>query len=328
MAHHGQQGCSEDFYKTIKFRACLWPTPTWVWNNDAGGGINTAHLKTFDTRRWMDEIGQSPSTTSAASKAFIVSTNQSNTTTYTTMKRRDFLRISLLGGVAATVLPIDLSAKGSGKSGFTLWQIPSQINTIGNSYVFLTDKGRVVVMDGGVKEEAMFLKGFLAALGNEVEAWFISHPHDDHMGALNAILENPGELKIKRIYHSRFSNALSRSEQGSHPSTEIFYAQLDALDPAVTEVIDLREPGLELKIDGMNLKILGVTNEEFAHTNPYNNSSMIIRVWDKAKSIVFLGDAGIECGDKVLNSAYRNDLDCDYLQVAHHGQQGLQRRFL
>ena len=243
------------------------------------------------------------------------------------MKRRDFLRISLLGGVAATLLPVDLSAKSSGKSGFTLWQIPSQINTIGNSYVFRTDKGRVVVMDGGVKDEAMFLKGFLAALGNEVEAWFISHPHDDHMGALNAILENPGELKIKRIYHSRFSNALSRSEQGSHPSTEIFYAQLDALDPAVTEVIDLREPGLELKIDGMNLKILGVTNEEFAHTNPYNNSSMIIRVWDKAKSIVFLGDAGIECGDKVLNSAYRNDLDCDYLQVAHHGQQGCSEDF-
>ena len=71
------------------------------------------------------------------------------------MKRRDFLRISLLGGATATLLPIDLSAKGTGKSGFTLWQIPSQINTIGNSYVFLTDKGRIVVMDGGVKEEAM-----------------------------------------------------------------------------------------------------------------------------------------------------------------------------
>ena len=182
------------------------------------------------------------------------------------MKRRDFLRISLLGGAAATLLPVDLSAKSSGKSGFTLWQIPSQINTIGNSYVFRTDKGRVVVMDGGVKDEAMFLKGFLAALGNEVEAWFLSHPHDDHMGALNAILENPGEVKIKKIYHSRFSNALSRSEQGSHPLTEIFYSRLDALDPAVTEVIDLKEPGLELKIDGLNLKILGVTNEEFAHT--------------------------------------------------------------
>ena len=43
------------------------------------------------------------------------------------MKRRDFLRISLLGGVAATVLPIDLSAKGSGKSGFTLGKFPRRL---------------------------------------------------------------------------------------------------------------------------------------------------------------------------------------------------------
>ena len=243
------------------------------------------------------------------------------------MKRRDFLRISLLGGAAATILPIDLSAKSSGKSGFTLWQIPSQVDTIGNSYVFKTDKGRLVVMDGGMNEEAPFLRGFLSALGCEVEAWFISHPHNDHMGALTEILKKPGDLKIKKIYHSRFSESLIDREEPYNIYAREFYTELDKLDPTVTEVIDLKEPGLELKIDGMNLKILGVTNEELAYTNPYNNSSMIIRVWDRAKSIVFLGDAGIECGDKVLNSAYRNDLDCDYLQMAHHGQQGCSEDF-
>ncbi|MFR4237359.1 MAG: hypothetical protein ACLT1W_14845 [Alistipes onderdonkii] len=34
--------------------------------------------------------------------------------------------------------------------------------------------------------------------------------------------------------------------------------------------------------------------------------------WDKDKSIVFLGDAGVECGDKVLNGPYHDDLNCDY----------------
>ena len=67
------------------------------------------------------------------------------------MKRRDFLRVTLVGGAAAAVAPLDLWGKGTGKSGFTLWQLPSQVDTIGNSFVFLTDKGRVVVMDGGMK---------------------------------------------------------------------------------------------------------------------------------------------------------------------------------
>ena len=57
MAHHGQNGCSEAFYRSIRFRACLWPTPTWVWNNDQGMGFNTGILKTCDTRLWMDRLG-------------------------------------------------------------------------------------------------------------------------------------------------------------------------------------------------------------------------------------------------------------------------------
>ena len=57
MAHHGQRGCSEQFYKSIKFRACLWPTATWLYNNDRGEGFNTAQFESVTTRRWMEEIG-------------------------------------------------------------------------------------------------------------------------------------------------------------------------------------------------------------------------------------------------------------------------------
>lgn len=57
MAHHGQAGVSEDFYKKAKFRACLWPTPTWVYNNDCGKGFNTHILQTITTRTWIDNLG-------------------------------------------------------------------------------------------------------------------------------------------------------------------------------------------------------------------------------------------------------------------------------
>ena len=46
LSHHGQNGVSMDFYKTIKFNACLWPTPTWVYDNDLGEGFNTHILTT------------------------------------------------------------------------------------------------------------------------------------------------------------------------------------------------------------------------------------------------------------------------------------------
>ena len=107
------------------------------------------------------------------------------------MNRRNFLQRLALSGAALVLASSPVKAANSARqqvkrlfkspSGFTLWQLPSQHNDIGNSYVLLTDKGRVVVMDGGQPREADYLRGFIEALGNEVEAWIISHPHPDHM---------------------------------------------------------------------------------------------------------------------------------------------------
>ncbi len=57
MAHHGQGGADRDLYEAVSPEICLWPTPDYLWNNDAGLGYNTHEWKTFETRAWMDEIG-------------------------------------------------------------------------------------------------------------------------------------------------------------------------------------------------------------------------------------------------------------------------------
>lgn len=209
------------------------------------------------------------------------------------------------------------------KSNFEVWQLPSQINTIGNSYVFMMNDGKVAVMDGGVKEEAPYLRGFLAALGNKVDVWFVSHPHDDHVGALAEILKDPKDLKIEKIYHSEFSPELYGAEPGSKEGVEKFY---ELLKKSGIQVVDIKTPGMVITLDQTSFKILGVKNEDLK-MNPYNNSSMVIRVWDNAKSMVFLGDCGSEESERLLKSPFRKELDCDYLQMAHHGQQGASKHF-
>ena len=56
MAHHGQNGVEKDVYEAIAPRACLWCTPKWLWENDAGKGYNTHFWKTIIVRSWMDEL--------------------------------------------------------------------------------------------------------------------------------------------------------------------------------------------------------------------------------------------------------------------------------
>ncbi len=83
-----------------------------------------------------------------------------------------------------------------------MWQLPSQINSILMSYVIRTVNGKIIVLDGGQSPETPYLKSFLDRFGGNVEAWFISHPHDDHCNALKEILLDPGDIKIKKIYAS------------------------------------------------------------------------------------------------------------------------------
>ena len=57
MAHHGQRGVSQEFYEYIRPKRCLWPTPEWLWENDAGGGFDTGPWQTVRTREWMEKLG-------------------------------------------------------------------------------------------------------------------------------------------------------------------------------------------------------------------------------------------------------------------------------
>lgn len=223
--------------------------------------------------------------------------------------------------IALAVLTFIISGCAEKKETFTLWQLPSQVNTIGNSYVIQSVNGKLIVMDGGTKDETEYLRGFISALGEEVDAWFISHPHGDHFGALSNILMEPEGVKINRIYHSK----VVREDGSMHGWTGRFYSLLDSVAVANSiDVIDCHR-GDEFEIDGINFKILSEKNPELLPN--INDQSMVIRMWDESKSFVFLGDLGEKGGRKLMESEYMEDVNCDYLQMAHHGQDGCDKEF-
>lgn len=57
LAHHGQNGVSQEFYQYIKPKTCLWASPEWLWNNDNGNGFDSGPWATLQTRKWMQELG-------------------------------------------------------------------------------------------------------------------------------------------------------------------------------------------------------------------------------------------------------------------------------
>lgn len=202
---------------------------------------------------------------------------------------------------------------------FTLWQLPSQIGSIGMSYVIRTDGGKIVVVDGGWVQESGYMRGFLAALGNSVHAWFISHPHDDHAGVLMDILQDPHDLKIDTLYQTSLDPGWYYTVEMDYISfSDSYYASVRESGIKSVEV----ELGMNITIDGVTFEVLGIRNPELTE-NAYNDQSMVVRVSDATKSVLFLGDLGFEGGKKLLAGEYSSRLKADYVQMAHHGQNGV-----
>ena len=251
------------------------------------------------------------------------------------MERRDFIKVS---GAAAAGLAVFGCAPKAGswsekekelfgdrkKGHFTMTQISSATDTIGNSYLFKTAGGKVIMVDGGFASDAENLRGKIKEAGGHVDLWFITHPHEDHMEASVTILKDPQGITVDKYIYSRVPDEYLDLEQGSAEHARSYYFTLDNTLEKV-DFINIHTPGQRFDIDGIGIMILGVANPEY-RTNPYNNQSVIIRFWDDTKSVVILGDAGVECGNKALQN-YKEYLDCDYMQMAHHGQNGCSEEF-
>ena len=82
-----------------------------------------------------------------------------------------------------------------------------ELYNIGNCFIIQLKNGHFIIEDGGAKQDAQYLIEYLEALVPEgekpvIEAWFVSHPHSDHCGALAAIGANA--QWAKRIYVEGF----------------------------------------------------------------------------------------------------------------------------
>lgn len=212
----------------------------------------------------------------------------------------------------------------SGNS-FVLWQLPNQTHSQIMSYVLRTVGGKVIVLDGGTTGDAAYLKGFLAAVGNDVEAWIITHAHDDHFGALSQLLDQGDAPRIQAIYGSLPTQEWVNAHGVGAADTKSYEQFLAALRKANKTILDLAL-GQEMVIDGVRFEVLGVHNPEIT-VNAINNSSLVLRVSDPVKSMLFTADLGVEGGRKLLNSPLAARLPSDYLQMAHHGQDGVEEAF-
>ena len=200
------------------------------------------------------------------------------------------------------------------------------------SFIITTESGRIIAIDGGHREDARYFVDYLKALtGAErpcIDAWFLTHSHKDHVSAFFEVVQNmSNEVEIGKVYYNfpsvQFFKRGLPPDYSALKTAEQFYSLL----PLFADKVCIVSSGDTYEIGEAKIEILYTTDPEIT-ANVTNNSSTVFRMTLGGKTALFLGDCGVEAGNKILAKYAGTDmLKCDVCQMAHHGQQGVSREF-
>ena len=194
-----------------------------------------------------------------------------------------------------------------------------------NSFIVTTEEGGLIMIDGGYAFDAEKLLANLREISGQsvphIDAWFLSHAHDDHISAfVQLIREHRNDFTFDRLYFNFPSfQYFDKYENWEAHTVAEFYEVL----PLFADRICIVSQDDVYTVRGATFEFL-YTFDPVYTGNAVNNSTSVFRMTLGGKTVMFLGDLGWDAGAKLL-SMHGEKLKSDIVQMAHHGQNGVER---
>lgn len=230
------------------------------------------------------------------------------------MKKKIKILVIVLVVLIITIATINFKKKNNN----TLIQLASQGTRQMMGYLLKTNTEKLIVIDGGTIDDAEQLIQQINENGNKVDAWFLTHAHDDHVGAFTQIVKNP-DIEIENIYVSVNNFEWYEKNEPERLDFTKSFLEILNLDSIKNKVVELTL-NQKIAIDDIQIEILGIKNPEFIE-NAGNEQSMVFTIDTGKTKLLILGDIGKKASEKLLETQ-KEKLKSDIVQMSHHGQQG------
>lgn len=199
--------------------------------------------------------------------------------------------------------------------------------------IITTEGGKVIAIDGGRGENADYMIEYLKEITGQaipvVDAWFLTHAHNDHLPAFFEIIQNrASEVVVGTIFYNLpsiqyYTRIPGEEDNDGAETTRRFFELL----PIFADRVCVASGGDVYEIGDAKFEIL-YSAETDIETNICNNASLVFKMTLGGKTVMFTGDCGVEAGNKILARYGESGiLKCDICQMAHHGQEGCSREF-
>ncbi len=199
----------------------------------------------------------------------------------------------------------------------------------GLCHIITLDDGSFIVYDGGgnSNNDYVALYNTLSSLNKRqdgkivIAAWILTHEHWDHYTNFSAFCKNySNKVVLEGMYCNTPSGSFAYNGYNPNYYMNSDFANLSSTLGGVPKYIV--HTGMKFYIRNACVEIL-YTQEDLYPTKLYyfNDSTMVSRVTVAGQTIAYLGDIRYEGSDR-MSDRYKEALECDIVQVSHHGFDG------
>ena len=200
----------------------------------------------------------------------------------------------------------------------------------GMGYVYELSDGSFFIIDGGyyngsTVSSAEWLTKTLQKMASDpknirIAAWYMSHPHEDHVGAYCA-MANRTECRKTMTIEKMILNVPAEKHVNSAECQDVVRWLNTALDKWTPEEVVKAHPGQEFYIANLKLTIYSspdlVLPQDVIFTD-LNDLCNVATVDFMGKRALFMGDSD-SIPNPIIARNYTDTLKADILQLAHHG---------
>lgn len=166
--------------------------------------------------------------------------------------------------------------------------------------ILIEQEGKYMLIDAGNNDDKEELLSYLKSNGvKKLEYVIGTHPHEDHIGSLDAVIETfeIGKVLMPKVTHTTrtFKDVVSETKKKG----------LKFTTPKVGDTFELGEG---------NFTVLAPSGSEYKDMNDY---SIVIRFEYGNRSFMFTGDAEAHSEKEIIYNGL--ELKSDVLKTGHHG---------
>ena len=218
------------------------------------------------------------------------------------------------------------------------YQAKNSPNPLGGGMTYLVRlrDGRFIVVDGGgeISPECFFsaMKELHPNIGEGgpfiVAAWFITHPHDDHIELLKRLMSDEillSRLKIERFYANLpDESVLVGVDDQVIPDNNFVRAVVFEYVKAHGGKVSKPYAGMSFNVGELRFEVMYTAADWFStQRKTINDASMIFAVSrEGGKKVLFLGDIMNRVTVPLKKMYAAGELHADAVQVAHHAHVG------